>query len=458
VAASAVAVLSLVTGLALAAWQARVATIQRQRADRRFNEVRQLANALIFTLHDAVAPLPGSTPVRQQIVSEGLKYLERLTPDSVGDPALQFELGRAYIQIGRVQGLPNVPNLGDRAGAIASFTKAQALLAPIATRPDSSPAVFSSYLDALRFLSGTLATVGADRAASVAAARRASDDATRFAERHPDLEDALLFQAMAEFQLAQTTGHPGALPHWQKAVGMYEALLAKQPDDPRRQRNAALVRKYLGGFHDTEREYAAALIHHTRALELDQQRYDRARDDRTAKLDVAIDLSNVAYAHWRQNALPDAIAMYRRSLAMREDLLASDPRDAFVRSKVAFVHRQLGELLRTVGNGAEAMDHLRQAILQFERTGMSLWEEKAEAAAAWSQIAKLEVDRGRSPAACEALGQAFRLYGACSERERLTSEGSGEDPLIKVAQQASACRVAGAAEWLQNTGPRTRSQ
>lgn len=87
VAAAAVAILSLVAGLAVAVWQARVATIQRERADRRFNDVRQLANALIFTLHDAVAPLPGSTPVRQQIVSEGLKYLERLTPDSVGDPA-----------------------------------------------------------------------------------------------------------------------------------------------------------------------------------------------------------------------------------------------------------------------------------------------------------------------------------------------------------------------------------
>jgi hypothetical protein len=77
--ATAVALLSLVAGLALTLWAARVATSQRERADRRFNEVRQLAKlGLIFTLHDAVAPLPGSTPVRQQIVSEGLKYLEGL--------------------------------------------------------------------------------------------------------------------------------------------------------------------------------------------------------------------------------------------------------------------------------------------------------------------------------------------------------------------------------------------
>ena len=446
---SAAAALSLVAGLALAVWEARVATLQRARANRRFDEVRQLANTLIFTLHDAVASLPGSTPVRQLIVREGLTYLERLTPESVGDPELQVEIARGYIRIGSVQGRPNTANLGDRAGAIASFRKAQALLAPIATRSDASSAVFGSYLDALRFLSGTLAAVGADRDASLEVARQALQETTRYCERHPDLDDAKGFLALAEFQLAQATGPPGSLPHWQKAAAMYDTLLAKHPADQERLRAAALAQKYLGGAYDSQADYALGLSHHTRALAMDQQRYDRAPNDRSAKLDLAIDLSNVAFAHWRQNALADALGLYQRSLTMREELLAEDPKDAFTRTKVAFVHRQLGELLRALGRGAEAMDHLRQAVRDFQLAGLSLAEEKAEAAAAWSEIAELEADGGRAKASCEALGQAFQMYRATPEQMRRSSQGGLEDPLIAVARRASGCGVAGAEQWLR---------
>ncbi len=76
-------------------WQARVARAERARAERRFNEVRQLANSFVFEVHDAVANLPGSTPARSLIVQRGLKYLDSLSQDAAGDRALQRELASA---------------------------------------------------------------------------------------------------------------------------------------------------------------------------------------------------------------------------------------------------------------------------------------------------------------------------------------------------------------------------
>ncbi len=101
---SGVALVLIVGALIVALWQAQVATAERQRAEQRFGEVRQLANALIFEIHDAVAPLAGSTPVRRTIVEKALSYLERLAGEAQGDTGLQIELARAYIRIGRVQG------------------------------------------------------------------------------------------------------------------------------------------------------------------------------------------------------------------------------------------------------------------------------------------------------------------------------------------------------------------
>jgi non-specific serine/threonine protein kinase/serine/threonine-protein kinase len=132
VAAAALAVISLVTGLGVAVWQARVAReerrladAQRARAERRFADVRRLANSFLFRFHDAIAPLPGSTPARKLVVTTALEYLDGLAAESAGDPTLQEELAAAYDRVGDVQGSPTGANLGDVAGALASYRKAE---------------------------------------------------------------------------------------------------------------------------------------------------------------------------------------------------------------------------------------------------------------------------------------------------------------------------------------------
>jgi serine/threonine protein kinase len=416
-ASAGLAAVVVLAATAMALWQARVANLERVRAGRRFNEVRQLAHALIFDIHDSVEPLPGSTPVRKTIVSQGLQYLERLAPESGGDPELQVELARAYIKIGAVQGRPNTPNLGDRTGAISSFRKARALLAPSATTPEASAPVFASYLDATRFLSETL-FLGGQRDEALAVAREGAAGAAKFAEQHPEIAERRGFVALAEFELAVAVGVHDSLPHWQKAGAAYEALLAEQPDNPAYQRNVALVEKYLGGYYESTNDYPAALIHHQRALDLDQKRYDRAPDTRTTQLDLAIDLGNVAYAHLMRHEVSDAIAGYERSLFMRQRLLAADPKDALLHSKVAYVQGQLGSVLAEYGDGTAALRHLHAAVDEYDAAGLSLDGEKSRAADTLMRIGAIEQAAAHRAAACTAVRRAFDLLRGVSAQER----------------------------------------
>src|SRR5260370_1265096 len=98
------------------------------RAQRRFNDGRKLANSLIFEVHDGIRDLPGSTPVRKLVVSRAAEYLDSLAKDSEGDSGLQIELSAAYMRLGEVQLSIGSASLGDRAGANASYQKAEALL------------------------------------------------------------------------------------------------------------------------------------------------------------------------------------------------------------------------------------------------------------------------------------------------------------------------------------------
>lgn len=104
VAAAALAIASLSAGL----W---IANRERALAQRRFLQVRQLANTL-FDIDVQARELPGSTKTRQLIVDTSLEYLRRLAADVGGDPELSLEVGNAYMRVARVQGIPISPNLG----------------------------------------------------------------------------------------------------------------------------------------------------------------------------------------------------------------------------------------------------------------------------------------------------------------------------------------------------------
>jgi serine/threonine protein kinase len=121
---TAVFVLIGLIGIAVIVREAQVARMQEVRAERRFNDLRSLANSLLFEIHDSIRDLPGSTSARKLLVDRALHYLDSLSQESADTPGLQQELAAAYERVGDVQGNPYFANLGDTAGAIASYRKA----------------------------------------------------------------------------------------------------------------------------------------------------------------------------------------------------------------------------------------------------------------------------------------------------------------------------------------------
>jgi hypothetical protein len=131
VAAAALLLLSLCGGLAATLWEAHIARVERAKAERRFNDVREVANSLMFEIHDSIKDLPGSTPARKLLVDRSLRYLDNLSREASGDASLQRELAAAYEGVGDVMGSPYLANLGDTPGALASDRKAALILATL---------------------------------------------------------------------------------------------------------------------------------------------------------------------------------------------------------------------------------------------------------------------------------------------------------------------------------------
>ena len=114
------AVALTITGLSLGLY---LANREREIAERRFRQVRLLADQFI-ALDGDISALPGSTKARNRIVSESLQYLTALGAEARRDRDLMLDIGRAYLRIARVQGVPTGANLGQFAQAEDSLRNA----------------------------------------------------------------------------------------------------------------------------------------------------------------------------------------------------------------------------------------------------------------------------------------------------------------------------------------------
>jgi len=134
VAATIAVVLALLAGIFATARQARIAREERARAEKRFDDVREFSNSLIFDVHDALQNLPGATPVRKLLLDRAVQYLDRVASDSADNPDLQRELAWGYQRLAVVQGNGTESNMGDQSGSLASDRKALALFEQVAAK------------------------------------------------------------------------------------------------------------------------------------------------------------------------------------------------------------------------------------------------------------------------------------------------------------------------------------
>jgi len=119
-----------------------VANHERKIAERRFVQVRQLANKFI-ELDADIRGLPGATKVRSRMVVDSLQYLTSLGSEVHGDKDLALEIALAYVRVAHVQGDPTAANLGQFAEAEATLQKAENFVdSVLATAPRDRQGLF----------------------------------------------------------------------------------------------------------------------------------------------------------------------------------------------------------------------------------------------------------------------------------------------------------------------------
>jgi non-specific serine/threonine protein kinase/serine/threonine-protein kinase len=419
IAASAfVALLAITAGALTAVWQARVAEAERDRAERRFADVRQLATAFLFEFHDAIKDVDGSTRARQLLVNKATEHLDRLAAEAERDPQLQRELATAYQQLGEIQGgVLGQPHLGDSAGAMVSQRKALTMREALAGSRPMDPQLRKELAASYARIGELLLNTG-DVAGAIANQRKTLAIQQAIAAADPENVDhrlELVRGLRNLFVFLATYGdYTAADESLLQAVSMGEELFASQPADARIRRELVLGHRYVGdemwlrgqpdkAWESYRRSLAlaeewmrtdpanrdarrgvyvahyqigmmwaqygnppAALEHQRRGVALAQESLDRDPSNAQVRRDVALGISYIADAQAAAGDSAGALATYRRHIAMVEALAGAEPESTQHRRDLAAAYMRAGALLYELRN-PDALEYARQSQRAFER-------------------------------------------------------------------------------------------
>jgi tetratricopeptide (TPR) repeat protein len=390
-------------------------TLARTRAERRFNEVRQLEHSVMFDYADAIDRLPGATPVRARLVKDALTYLDNLSKEA-DTPQLQREIVDAYVRVSNVQGNEYENNLGDTAAALSSARKAIEATEKL-LREDKTPPAEGSAANAFSTYGSLLYSTGDLEAADVAY-QRALGLYQKIAVASPqDLENKISLstclrhlgdlyggygfrnlgktaESLAYYEQAKTlvlaldaqfpsniditkesyktllsltsaeaaTGrHDEAAKDLEEALARIQRVSVAEPDDTNAKVELAIAEARLGQMLLDDRNADGAVQHMARSAELLQKLLDADHGNAIYRRGQSVVEAQWAAALRGAGQISAAVAHNERALQLAQGLNKDAPGSVQYRSDLGNDERKLSEGLVAAGNAVGALHHAEQA-------------------------------------------------------------------------------------------------
>jgi len=358
-------VAALIAGIITTSWQAHRADVERLRAERHLNDVRELTSVYLADVYDAVAYLPGGTKARKLLVENSIKYLAGLEHEAQDSPQLQRDLAVAYDRLGDVQGDYIGANLGDTQGALESYRHALRLRRRLVEHDPTLQArreLLRSCVKLSELLMGQSAVVEA-----VPLAREGAELADTLLQDKAPTERDKRYAAAAYMNYGWAQGlstgeaEPG-MRLMEKARQIHEQLAAANPKDVDAQRNLVVVAGRMGDvYSEGLNDSAKALPYYEQALKLIEPIAAANHDDAELQRARAFVLASIADLQNDLQRPQEGLANYQRALDIIEPLRAADTEDQMTPQATAFILNGRGSSHLLLGDAAAALHDFSRA-------------------------------------------------------------------------------------------------
>lgn len=363
VAAFGLILLTLIGGLAATLYQ-------RNKAEQRFNDVRQLANSFLFEFHDAIKDLPGATPARELVVKRALEYLDKLAAESAGDPTLQRELATAYAEIGQIQGNSYHSNLGDTDGALKSYRRSLEIRQKLAEAEPNNLELQHELADSYEGVGDILYTMndlkgGLENYETAVAIR---EKITSAEPKNPEYRYSLAGVLGKRGDIKGMEGFPnlgdtdGALESYRKVIPLYEELVKTEPNNEKYKLGYATSLHFYGMLKSVTGDATSAIADGQKAVSIFESLI--AADPNNAKYETHLmsALVFLRYPLLDENRTAEAVENARRVVQTMEKQSAADPKNAFAKRSLSVSYNSLGICLLQSGDAQAAIENHKKSL------------------------------------------------------------------------------------------------
>lgn len=367
IAAAAVIVIILLVAMAVTIRQARIARQERARAERRFNDVRKLANSLIFEIHDSIQDMPGATSTRKLLLERALEYLDSLAKEASGDASLQRELAAAYLRIGSLQGSTVDASLGQTNDALASFKKAVAIREAVAAANPTNDGDQLNLAIARHSLGRMLDSAGKP------GAREETNRALAITDRlvaRGDSSVEVLGERSIEYELLsdlqnESNSRTEALDSLKKALAITLQLMNANPLG-RKQQHGAAIEYVKVGFELSEMGLRNEALQFFRSgLDLFES-LAKDQSDARSRRELAVATIFRASTLTMNGDSAGALAASQRAFAIIDPMAVADPQNATLQLDRAGAHSAIGTNLVILSRYTDGQARLQQALSAYE--------------------------------------------------------------------------------------------
>ena len=355
-------------GVAATVREARIAAANQRRAEQRFNDVRKLANSLMFEIHDAIRDLPGSTPARRLLVTRALEYLDNLSAQAKGDASLQKELASAYERVGDVLGYPYGANLGDKPGALQSYRKALAIRESLAAAAPDDTELQQQIINNCFSLGQVLETKG-DFAEALAAVRKATPIAQRLATGSSDPKLADLFAgsyyATASIQV-QTGDYASALENYKHSASIRAAASQANPSMSALRSRLAADYAGIAKCLEAEHDLPQAIETQAKVVAILEELLTANPDNAMLSEFLGEATNRIGTYRIEHGESAAALEAYRGAHQIFGHLIAADPKNYLAKANFGFSDNGIGQSLMALSKSASAKAVFQESIASFE--------------------------------------------------------------------------------------------
>ena len=343
----------MLMGLTLfSVWQADVAESQKEIAEQRAENIRGMANSLIFDLHDSVVNLPGSTPIRESIVAEAVNYLDQLAKTENAENKDLLDLAVAYQKIGDVQGNPTNSNLGRPSDALESYQKGLGFVQTVLnSEPDHirGRELLATIYEKTADVQGELGNLSEAHASML----NSMEIYKNLSEEFPGNRYRQFSYTISLIKLGDLTGNPNfsnlgereeALRIYQSAEMVLLPIFNDQPDNVDYLKYMGILYERIGAVYESEQYIEEAIWSFEESMKLRQRLLERAPFNTEYLRESAISHEKMADVHKNQNQLKESLYHYTEAHALFTRLADSDPENSLAQRSLAISYIHLGDL------------------------------------------------------------------------------------------------------------------